>query len=188
MDTTDPAPAPVASKEPERGKIILVSTPWWEVSNHIRYGIRFTVRILGGITHYLSLSLCLSPLNVPKTGFPWSIPPDLARLTTSSPVTTIIFCPVQGFSTRTPPNSRTSSPEGVALWGIGEKSSPDSQTPIFFEILCGLLFSSWPKASDEADGNTGGPQPGFFRITGKKYFVLYLSCLLYTSPSPRDRG
>ena len=33
-----------------------------------------------GITHYLSLSLSLSPLNVPKTGFPWSIPPDLARL------------------------------------------------------------------------------------------------------------
>jgi hypothetical protein len=65
----------------------------------------------------------------------------------------------------------------VALWGIGEKSSPDSQTPIFFEILCGLLFSSWPKASDEADGNTGGPQPGFFRITGKKYFVLYLRWL-----------
>ena len=83
MDTTDPAPAAVASKEPERGKIILVSTPWWEVSNHIRYGIRFIVRILGGITHYLSLSLCLSPLNVPKTGFPWSIPPDLARLTPS---------------------------------------------------------------------------------------------------------
>src|SRR6516162_5498105 len=27
----------------------------WEVANHIRYGIRFTVRILGGITHYLSL-------------------------------------------------------------------------------------------------------------------------------------
>src|SRR6516225_6448244 len=28
-----------------------------------------------GITHYLSLSLSLSPLNVPKTGLPWSIPP-----------------------------------------------------------------------------------------------------------------
>src|SRR6516225_3480228 len=27
------------------------------------------------ITHYLSLSLSLSPLNVPKTGLPWSIPP-----------------------------------------------------------------------------------------------------------------
>ena len=26
---------------------------------------------------------------------------------------------------------------------------------------------TWPKASDEADGNTGRPQPGFFRITGK---------------------
>ena len=106
---------PLPRKSLKRGKDILVSTSWWEVANHIRYGIRFTVRILGGITHYLSLSLCLSPLNVPKTEFPWSIPPDLARLTTSRPVTTIIFCPVQGFSTRTPPNSRTSSPEGVAL-------------------------------------------------------------------------
>src|SRR6516225_4430099 len=34
---------------------------------------------------------------------------------------------------------------------------------------------TWPKASDEADGNTGRPQPGFFRITGTKYFVLYRS-------------
>src|SRR6516164_10926830 len=34
-------------------KDISVSTSWWEVANHIRYGIRFTVRILGGITHYL---------------------------------------------------------------------------------------------------------------------------------------
>src|SRR5215471_1627624 len=34
---------------------------------------------------------------------------------------------------------------------------------------------TWPKASDEADGNTGRPQPGFFQITGKKYFVLYRS-------------
>jgi hypothetical protein len=56
-------------------------------------------------------------------------------------------------------------------------SSPDPRSPIFFEILCGLLLSSWPKASDEADGNTGRPQPGFFRITGKKYFVLYLRWL-----------
>jgi hypothetical protein len=31
--------------------------------------------------------------------------------------------------------------------------------------------------SDEADGNTGRPQPGFFRITGKKYFVLHLRWL-----------
>ena len=62
--------------------------------------------------------------------------------------------------------------------GIGEMpSSPDPRSPIFFEILCGLLLSSWPKASDEADGNTGRPQPGFFRITGKKYFVLYLRWL-----------
>ena len=37
-DTTDPAPAPVASKEPEKGKIILVSTSWWEVANHIGSG------------------------------------------------------------------------------------------------------------------------------------------------------
>src|SRR6516165_10871700 len=34
---------------------------------------------------------------------------------------------------------------------------------------------TWPKASDEADGNAGRPRPGFFRITGKKYFVLYRS-------------
>src|SRR6516164_7493937 len=62
--------------------------------------------------------------------------------------------------------------------GIGEMPSfPDPRSPIFFEILCGLLLSSWPKASDEADGNTGRPQPGFFRITGKKYFVLYLRWL-----------
>ena len=74
---------PLPRKSLKRGKDILVSTSWWEVANHIRYGIRFTVRILGGITHYLSLSLSLSPLNVPKTGFPWSIPPDLARLTPS---------------------------------------------------------------------------------------------------------
>ena len=32
--TTDPAPAPIASKEPEKEKDILVSTSWWEVSNH----------------------------------------------------------------------------------------------------------------------------------------------------------
>src|SRR6516225_7137141 len=44
----------------KRGKDILVSTSWWEAANHIRYGIRFTVRILGGITHYLSLVLLTS--------------------------------------------------------------------------------------------------------------------------------
>ena len=46
-------------------------------------------------------------------------------------------------------------------------------------ILCPrpLPPGTWPKASDEADGNTGRPQPGFFRITGKKYFVLYLRWL-----------
>src|SRR6516165_5485301 len=38
-----------------------------------------------------------------------------------------------------------------------------------------LPSGTWPKASDEADGNAGRPQPGFFRITGKKYFVLYRS-------------
>src|SRR5215471_12562029 len=46
---------PLPRKSLKRGKDILVSTSWWEVANHIRYGIRFTVRILGGITHYLSL-------------------------------------------------------------------------------------------------------------------------------------
>src|SRR6516164_5553873 len=91
----------------KRGKDILVSTSWWEVANHIRYG--------GHV-------------------FPFSIP----------------------------------DPQG-----IGEMpSSPDPRSPVFFEILCGLLLSSWPKASDEADGNTGRPQPGFFRITGKKIFEL----------------
>ena len=39
------------------------------------------------------------------------------------------------------------------------------------------LRGTWPKASDEADGNAGRPQPGFFWITGKKYFVLYLRWL-----------
>jgi hypothetical protein len=46
---------PLPRKSLKRGKDILVSTSRWEVANHIRYGIRFTVRILGGITHYLSL-------------------------------------------------------------------------------------------------------------------------------------
>ena len=46
---------PLPRKSLKRGKDILVSTSWWEVANHIRYGIRFTVRILGGITHYLSV-------------------------------------------------------------------------------------------------------------------------------------
>ena len=37
---------PLPRKSLKRGKDILVSTSWWEVANHIRYGIRFTVRIL----------------------------------------------------------------------------------------------------------------------------------------------
>ena len=45
-----------------------------------------------------------------------------------------------------------------------------------------------PKASDEADGNTGRPQPGFFRITGKKYFVLYLSQAINFSYSTENGG
>src|SRR6516225_8290592 len=74
---------PLPRKSLKRGKIILVSTSWWEVTNYIRYGIRFTVRILGGITHYLSLI----PLTLErsKDRLPWSIPPDLARLTPSDP-------------------------------------------------------------------------------------------------------
>src|SRR6516162_7050303 len=32
---------PLPRKSLKRGKIILVSTSWWEVSNHIRYGIRY---------------------------------------------------------------------------------------------------------------------------------------------------
>src|SRR5215471_1081433 len=69
----------------------------------------------------ITLASSLSPLNVPKTGFPWSIPPDLARLTPSDRYPELDnnyfspFRPVQGLSTRTPPNSRTSSPEGVVL-------------------------------------------------------------------------
>src|SRR6516225_3800307 len=66
-------------------------------------------------------------------------------------------------------------------------SSPDPRSPVFFEILCGLLLSSWPKASDEADGNTGRPQPGFFRITGKKYFVPYRSQAKHISYSTDHR-
>src|SRR5215467_13741198 len=42
--------------------------------------------LVGGRKPYrlpITLASSLSPLNVPKTGFPWSIPPDLARLTPS---------------------------------------------------------------------------------------------------------
>jgi len=87
LDTTDPAPAPVASKKGKRyfGLYLLVGgrkpyTIWNPI--YCKDSWRDS--------HYLSLSLYLSPLNVPKTGFPWSIPPDLARLTTSRPVTTIV--------------------------------------------------------------------------------------------------
>ena len=73
---------PLPRKSLKRGKDILVSTSWWEVASHIRYGIRFTVRILGGITHYPSL-IPLTLERSKETGFPWSIPPDLARLTPS---------------------------------------------------------------------------------------------------------
>ena len=83
MDTTDPAPAPIASKEPEKGKRYF--------GLYLLVGGRKPYTIWNPIyckdswrdSHYLSLSLYLSPLNVPKTGFPWSIPPDLARLTPS---------------------------------------------------------------------------------------------------------
>ena len=80
--------------------------------------------LVGGRKPYrlpITLASSLSPLNVPKTGFPWSIPPDLARLTPSDRYPELDnnyfspFRPVQGLSTRTPPNSRTSSPEGVIL-------------------------------------------------------------------------
>src|SRR6516164_1087392 len=43
--------------------------------------------LVGGRKPYrlpITLASSLSPLNVPKTGFPWSIPPDLARLTPSA--------------------------------------------------------------------------------------------------------
>src|SRR5215471_3454829 len=42
--------------------------------------------LVGGRKPYrlpITLPSSLSPLNVPKTGFPWSIPPDLTRLTPS---------------------------------------------------------------------------------------------------------
>jgi hypothetical protein len=45
-------------------------------------------------------------------------------------------------------------------------------------ILCinAQAASSGDLAQDHR-GNAGRPQPGFFRITGKKYFVLYLRWL-----------
>src|SRR6516162_9571651 len=33
---------------------------------------------------------------------------------------------------------------------------------------------TWPKASDEADGNTGRPQPGFFRMHRPGHFSLVI--------------
>ena len=62
-------------------------------------------------------------------------------------------------------------------------SSPDPRPPIFFEILCRLLLSSWPKASDEADGNTGRPQPGFFRMHRPGHFSLVI--FPFSIPDPQ---
>ena len=71
--------------------------------------------------------------------------------------------------------------------GIGEMPSfPDPRSPIFFEILCGLLLSSWPKASDEADGNTGRPQPGFFRMHRPGHFSLVI--FPFSIPDPQGIG
>ena len=162
MDTTDPAPAPVASKKGKRyfGLYLLVGgrkpyTIWNPI--YCKDSWRDS--------HYLSLSLYLSPLNVPKTGFPWSIPPDLARLTTSRPVTTIIFRPVQGVSTRTPPNSRTSSPEGGVLCVRG--STLCSQTRPM--ILC--INAQAASSGDLAQGFAAA---WFFRMHRPGHFSLVI--------------
>src|SRR5215471_13056759 len=66
----------------------------------------------------ITLASSLSPLNVPKTGFPWSIPPDLARLTPSDRYPELDnnnFSPCSGPFDPNSPNSQTSSPEGVVL-------------------------------------------------------------------------
>src|SRR6516162_5610158 len=52
------------------------------------------------------------------------------------------------------------------------------------QILCG---GSVIGHDCEADGNAGRPQPGFFRITGKKYFVPYRSQAKNIS-YPTDQG
>src|SRR5215467_4141473 len=57
-------------------------------------------------------------------------------------------------------------------------SGPDSLNRISTSISgtsAGIRLPRGPRASDEADGNTGRSQPGFFRITGTKYFVPYRS-------------
>ena len=104
---------PLPRKSLKRGKDILVSTSWWEVANHRRYGIRFTVRILGGITHYLSVI----PLTLERSKDRLSLvyPPDLARLTPSDRYPELDnnnFRPVQGLSTQTPQIPRQVPPKG----------------------------------------------------------------------------
>src|SRR6516225_3058120 len=94
----------------------------------------------------ITLASSLSPLNVPKTGFPWSIPPDLARLTPSDRYPELdnnYFSPCSG---------------------PFDPNSP--KFPNKFPRRGGTLCSQ-PRSHD----------PGFFRITGEKYFVLYLRWL-----------
>ena len=70
---------------------------------------------------------------------------------------------------------------GIILAQVAEvahSSGSDSLNRISASISgtsAGIRLPRGPRASDEADGNTGRSQPGFFRITGKKYFVPYRS-------------
>ena len=45
---------------------------------------------------------------------------------------------------------------------------------------------TWPKASDEADGNTGRPQPGFFRMHRPGHFSLVI--FPFSIPDPQGIG
>src|SRR5262252_2596886 len=73
--------------------------------------------------------------------------------------------------------------EEILIYDAPESATsggPDSLNRISASISgtsAGIRLPRGPRASDEADGNTGRSQPGFFRITGKKYFVLYLRWL-----------
>src|SRR6516225_3223787 len=96
----------------------------------------------------ITLASSLSPLNVPKTGFPWSIPPDLARLTPSDRYPELDnnnFSPCLGTFD---PNS----PKFPDKFPRRGGTSPDLAR---FDPLRSI-------------------PTGFFPITGNKYFVLYL--------------
>src|SRR5215475_2888364 len=67
--------------------------------------------------------------------------------------------------------------EEILIYDAPESATsggPDSLNRISTSISgtsAGIRLPHGPRASDEADGNTGRSQPGFFRITGTKYFV-----------------